>query len=112
MKINVEEKISKIFACIIIGIVFGFTIIRLFYGAELSDEAYTVAETYMVSRGALPFVNNWSQMPGYTLLLAPFVKIYTMIVGGTDGIVLFFRFLSFLLMLPLHLQYVTYSKSI
>lgn len=78
----------------VICIVCVLSTIRLFFGVDLTDEAYTVAETYMVSEGALPFVNNWSQMPGYTLLLAPFVKVFTALNGGTDGIVLFFRFLS------------------
>ena len=89
------ERVVNECAILVIGVVVVFTIARLFFGAELSDEAYSVAETYMVSKGALPFVNNWSQMPGWTLLLAPFVKIYTLLVGGTDGIFLFFRFLTF-----------------
>ncbi len=89
------ESVVNACAVLVMGVVVVFTIARLFFGAELSDEAYSVAETYMVSKGALPFVNNWSQMPGWTLLLAPFVKIYTFLVGGTDGIFLFFRFLSF-----------------
>lgn len=90
-----REKIGNAYAFFVIGVVLIFTLIRLFYGAELSDEAYSVAETYMVSRGALPFVNNWSQIPGYTMLLAPFVKAFTILSGGTDGIFLFFRFFSF-----------------
>jgi hypothetical protein len=92
-----QNGIINIFALVIIGIILFFTIVRLFFGAELSDEAYAVAETYMVSKGALPFVNNWSQMPGFALILAPFVKMYTFIAGGTDGIFLFFRFFSFLI---------------
>lgn len=88
-------KIVNAIGFFIIAAVCAFTIIRLFYGAELSDEAYSVAETYLVSNGALPFVNNWSQMPGYTLLLAPFMKVFTVISNGTDGVFLFFRFLSF-----------------
>ena len=97
MKNKIYEKLANYYGIFVIGVVFFLTIGRLFYGVELSDEAYTVAETYMVSEGALPFVNNWSQMPGYTLLLAPFVRVYTMIFGGTDGIFLYFRFLSFLI---------------
>lgn len=89
------DRLINVFVIIIVGIVLFFTVARLFFGADLSDEAYAVAETYMVSKGALPFVNNWSQMPGFTLLLAPFLKLYTLAAGGTDGIFLFFRFLSF-----------------
>lgn len=43
----------------------------------------------MVPKGTLPFVNNWSQMSGFTLLLAPFVRLYTVIFGGTDGIIFY-----------------------
>lgn len=95
MKKTVIGKFPNALAVLVIGAVLAFTIIRLFYGAELTDEAYSAAETYMVSEGALPFVDNWSQMPGFTLLLAPFVKVFTVVSGGTDGIFLFFRFLAF-----------------
>lgn len=97
MQINnkIIEKVINVFAVLVMVVVVVFTMTRLFFGVDLSDEAYSVAETYMVSKGALPFVNNWSQMPGWTLLLAPFVKLYTIFTGGTDGIFLFFRFLSF-----------------
>lgn len=87
------DKIITISAFFVIGVVVLFTIARQFFGAELSDEAYSVADTYMVSEGALPFVNNWSQMPGWPLVLAPFMKIFTLINGGTEGIFLYFRFL-------------------
>ncbi|SEA32522.1 hypothetical protein [Selenomonas ruminantium] len=97
MSEKIQERIADGFALFVIVIVLFFSIIRLFYGVELSDESYAVAETYLVAEGALPYVNNWSQMPGFTMLLAPFVKAYTVIVGGTDGIFLFFRFLSFLI---------------
>lgn len=90
-RIETLLNLGAIFVCVII---LALTIVRLFFGVELSDEAYSVAETYMVANGALPFVNNWSQMPGWTLLIAPFVKLYVLIAGGTDGIFLFFRFLS------------------
>ena len=95
MKLKTQDTITNSLAIAAIGSVLILTIIRLFYGAELTDEAYAVAESYMVSKGALPFVNNWSQMPGFTLLLSPFAKIYTAVAGGTDGIILFFRFVSF-----------------
>ena len=90
-----NESLINLLSLLVVAIVLALTIVRLFYGVDLTDEAYTVGESYMVAKGALPFVNNWSQMPGYTLLLTPFINIFTSIKGGTEGIVLFFRFLSF-----------------
>ncbi len=94
-KAKTVDRIVNVFAISIMFIVITFTIARFPFGVELSDDAYAVAETYMVSKGALPFINNWSHMPGWTLLLAPFIKVYTILAGGTDGIFLFYKFLSF-----------------
>lgn len=71
-----------------IGIFFLFN--RLRFGVELTDESWYVAESYIVSQGAVPFVNNWSQAPGFTLPLAFIFKMYTAI-HGTEGIFLFSR---------------------
>ncbi len=92
---NRVKYLSNGFAIIIMLEVTFFTILKLSFGVELTDEAYSVAESYLVSKGALPFVDNWSQMPGWTLLTAPFVKLYTIINHDTEGIFAFFRLLTF-----------------
>lgn len=87
-----QYKTEDVLGVLLAAFVLTFAVYRLFFSVELSDEAYSVAENYLVARGGLPFVNNWSQMPGYTLLLAPFTYIYVNILDGTEGIVLFTRF--------------------
>jgi len=63
---------------------------RLHYGVEISDEAFYVAEAYIVSNGAIPYTNNWA-LSGATLLYGPIVTLFTTITGGTEGIFLFMR---------------------
>lgn len=83
--------------------VFAFSCARARYGVEISDEAYYVAEAYIVSKGAIPFTDNWTQTPGTTLLYAPLVKLFVFATGGTEGIFLFMRqaFLVFKLFISL-----------
>lgn len=62
-------------------------------GVDLTDESWYVAEPYLVSQGQLiPYVNNWSQVPGFTLPLALIFNLYTLL-RGTEGIMLFSRLL-------------------
>ena len=63
--------------------------LRASYGVEVTDEAYWVAEPYLVTQGAVPLADNWSQTPLTGLLLAPLVSVYTALTGGTEGIYLY-----------------------
>jgi len=64
---------------------------RLFYGVEITDEAYYVAEARLVAQGAIPFVNNWTQSPGHVLLFFWLVPLFEWLSGGTEGVFLFMR---------------------
>ena len=89
-----HSSAHKIILLIIIAIyiiIFALNYNRLHYGVEISDEAYYVAEAYIVSNGAIPVTNNWMQAPGGTLLCSPIVRLYTAAFGGTEGIFLFMR---------------------
>lgn len=92
-----EKQIMHIVLFIILLFVGAGSFIRIFFGAELSDEAYSVAEAYLVADGAIPFVTNWSQIPGWALLMAPFSKIYIWLNGSTEGMFLYMRLVSFIL---------------
>lgn len=59
------------------------------YGVEVTDEAYWVAEPYLVTQGAIPYADNWSQTPLTNLLLVPLLSVYTALTGGTEGIFLY-----------------------
>ncbi|MDY9920628.1 MAG: hypothetical protein U2P59_02230 [Synergistota bacterium] len=73
---------------------------RIFYGIEITDEAFYVAEGYIVTQGATPFVNMF-QASGFALLNASFVWLYVSVTGSTAGIMLYFRIISLLLRLTL-----------
>lgn len=68
---------------------------RCTLGADISDEAFAVGETYLTIRGSFPFVDMWFPM-AFTMLSAPFMKLFLLFSGGsTEGIILYMR-LAFL----------------
>ncbi len=75
-------------ALISIGVIAIFY--RMFFGIDFTDSSWYVAEPYLVSEGAVPYVNNWTQTPGFSIPLAILTKIYTSFYG-TEGIFLFAR---------------------
>lgn len=64
---------------------------RINKGICYTDEMWYVAEPFVVSQGAIPYVNNWTQAPGFSIPLALLYKLFLTIRGGTEGIVLFSR---------------------
>jgi len=63
---------------------------RIRYGVEFTDETWYVAEPVFVSKGSIPYINNWQQAPGFSFPLCFIFKVYTMI-KGTEGIIYFSR---------------------
>ena len=90
---NEKQNYKAIFAIIILiyAVAFALCWNRLYYGVEISDEAFYVAEAYIISNGAIPFTNNFSVASGSFLLSSPIVKLFTAVSGGTEGIYLFMR---------------------
>lgn len=65
---------------------------RVKYGIDFTDESWYVAEPYAVAQmGMVPFVNNVTQTPGFTIPLALLFRLFVLLTNGTDGIVLFSR---------------------
>lgn len=65
--------------------------IRIRYGIEMDDEAWYVAEPYLAAKGAVPYYDSWSQSPGFVWPVFVLYKLFLLINGGTEGIVLFSR---------------------
>lgn len=86
---------SNIILFLIVIFVVSVSVVRLFYGTEITDEAYNIAESRLVAQGAVPFVNNWTQSPGYVLLYFWLVPLYEAITGSTEGIFIFMRIAFF-----------------
>lgn len=59
---------------------------RLPFGVDITDEAFYAAEPYLIARGAVPLVDNWSQTPLTFLLTAPLVWLFVRLTGGTEGL--------------------------
>jgi hypothetical protein len=64
---------------------------RFRYGAELTDEAFSIALPYRFALGDRPFVDEISSAQTAGILVLPFVWLFVKLTGGTSGIVLFCR---------------------
>lgn len=69
-----------------------FMIIRVRFGLDLYDETWYVSEPYLASRGAVPYIDIWTQAPGVCFPLAIIYKIFNVLHNNTDGIILFSRY--------------------
>lgn len=68
---------------------------RVFFGTEITDEAYYIADALGMLNGNVPFVfNNASKITGSFFLLIPQLFIYRLFVPDCEGVFLFTR-LSF-----------------
>lgn len=68
---------------------------RVPYGADVTDNSYSVAEPYLLVRGAVPFCDNWSQTTPTYLLTAPIIRLFITITGGTEGVMVYTFYVSF-----------------
>ena len=55
--------------------VVAFSAIRLKYGSDVTDNAYWIAEPYLMLNGAVPFATSWSQTPLTNILIVPLPPI-------------------------------------
>ncbi|HMN68923.1 MAG TPA: hypothetical protein PKC28_10330 [Bdellovibrionales bacterium] len=67
---------------------------RIYFGVEITDEAYYVAVAYLSSIGGTPYVNDVYFQQNASLVYEPVVYLYHFFFGGT-GIILFVRHLYF-----------------
>lgn len=85
-------KLCVFFEIIAVLITYILILSRVHYGTEFTDESWYIAEPYAVAEmGLVPFVNNVSQSPGFTVPLAIAYKIFVYFNAGNEGIVLFSR---------------------
>ena len=67
-----------------------FMVKRIGHGIDFSDESWYVADPVIVARGRIPYVNDLSAAPGFTIPLALCFRAY-MSLRGTEGIFMFSR---------------------
>lgn len=94
MKRNERDKIFNriwggiiAFAAIII-----FSTLRYDFG---EDEIFYVCCSYRISAGSIPCIDSFT-WDFFGILLSPFIKLYTYFTGGTEGILLFCRYIFLL----------------
>ena len=69
--------------------------VRCFFFFDWSDEAYYTAITKIVVEGGKYFKDITDAHMFMTVIFAPFIKIYKLIVGNYDGVIIYFRLLYF-----------------
>lgn len=73
-----------------------FAIARLHWGVDFADEALYIAMPYRFALGDRPFVDDWYLQQTTGMLVYPFIKAFVSF-WGTNGIILYGRWLFFLL---------------
>lgn len=68
---------------------------RVPFGVDVTDTSFWTAEPYLIVRGAVPFCDNWSQTPLSSLLITPFVWLFTAVTGGSEGVMIYVFYMSF-----------------
>lgn len=87
------EAISSIF--IYIAVV-AFCLFRIRYGVSIEDEVLYISLADLPRIGGTWFVNDPTIQTTSSILFSPFIRLYTFLFG-TEGVVLFSRYLYFLL---------------
>ncbi len=89
---------TELFALILFAAAAAALYARAFFGTELTDEAFYMADALGMLHGNLPYaLDNFFFASGFTFLEIPLFFIYERLVPGCAGIVLFSRlcFVSF-----------------
>lgn len=74
---------------------------RIPFGVDVTDTSFWTADPYLVVQGSVPIIDSSSLSSLTFLLIAPFVKLFTAVTGGTEGIMLFMFYVSFLFRLTI-----------
>ena len=61
---------------------------RAFRGFDWSDESAAYAAAYRLILGDLPLVDSWDSHAGWSILAAPFLRLYHQWNGSMDGVLL------------------------
>ena len=76
-----------------------------------SDEVHSIAVGDMIEEGNIFFKECWFYLQMSAVFTAPIIKIFKMLTGGTEGILLCFRILSVIIQLFISIFFFnTFSK--
>lgn len=91
MRLKINICFKEVLSILITIICFVCMIFRVRYGVDFSDEPWYVAEPYIVSQGATPYVDLWNQASGFTFPLCFLYELFINLNKSTEGIFLFSR---------------------
>ncbi len=89
------KRMASSFLWALIPLTVFFSVIRLFFGVDFTDEAFLIAIAHRFWRGDIPFVDELFVHQTPVLLIAPWMRAYFSRFG-TEGVVLYVRFLYLL----------------
>lgn len=89
--ICLHETVTNILLIVWIMALLVTNFIRNFYGVEITDEAFYVAETVSVIRGNVPYAYVMGRTAGFTFIMLPFVKVYSLLVPDLEGLFIYTR---------------------
>jgi hypothetical protein len=85
------DKILKWFGVLFSIGVCGFLWARLYFGVDLTDEAFYNALPLSFARGRHPYIDELIVVQSAGILLTPLVQLYLYFMKSEEGLVLFFR---------------------
>lgn len=85
--------------------------LRIFMGADLTDEAQYVASAYLPLIGGKPFFNEMFLQQSASLIYTPLLAVYWKLTGSIDGVILYVRHLYAALALFTAWNFFRYFKS-
>ena len=88
-----KEKRTEIIALICLALLFAVMLLALPYGIGIVNEPFYYATAQRVMQGDRLLVDEWQISQLFSLLLIIPVKIYELIFGSTDGLILGMRYL-------------------
>ena len=111
---NMKNKLlSNIPFIIILIILLGAFLYRMSGTVGMADEVFNITIANQIAQGERPFVDCWDLYQTGALFLAPFLAVYKLITGSTDGIILFSRYVYLLFnMAAAYLIYLNFRKII
>lgn len=103
---------DSLFVIVAVLLLYAF-ILRMSCAVGMIDEVFNISIANQLAQGAKPFVECWDLYQTGALFLAPFIYIYKLIAGSTDGIVLFSRYVFlFFNMIAVTLSYLVFRRVI
>lgn len=91
-----ENYFEKIYIAFFVSVVILLFLYRIIHGADLTDESFYCTLAYRLVKGNHLFTDMWEQCSTAAVLPAFLLKLFLLINGGTDGLILFFRAMFFI----------------